>query len=240
MGLMPENIVKDQYVKLYQSKNSALMRLLAMVLVIVALLWAKNVLFGWFADITGLSAAERLATGTTLFWISLIFYFFFVVYTIMKLRTTFYEIFPDRVVLQAGIIARNRKAVDMHEFGQVLVEIGIVGRILNFGTIIFEYKMLGPAGDIGVDFYNVNDPQRYEHHMNVMLNRASREGGRMGDNQEHKTSEDSTSEDYDRAAGAMVAAVESQNTYEPDVSDMRDEHDTSGYDSGSIEGEIQL
>ena len=150
------------------------------------------------------------------------------VQTVLKWKTTFYEVYSDRVVMHTGIVAKDMRSVDMGSFGQLELLKGFWGQVLNYGTIRFMYHALGPAGNIGEDFYNVSNPDKYVAQLNVMLNKATKEGGGSVPKEEKNEAKEAV--DMAVQSAVAVAAVEREEPAQESVESQNQ----------PIEGEIKF
>jgi len=162
-------VVEGQYLKIYKSLNAVLGQIGGMVFFIWLIQWFKGWLFGWLYGLTGWSFLDQLAKGVWLVGFCLVLLVIWSIYLFFKWRSTYYEIYPDRVVIRKGIIARRRDEIQMDQFGALSIEQGMMGRMLNYGNLRFA---TGSMGAVGRTLRQIPNPEYYLQLINSMLNRV--------------------------------------------------------------------
>jgi hypothetical protein len=237
MSFFPHNIVQDNYIRLYTTSKILWIKLITGAIIILAILWFKTSLFRLIYRLTGLDFMLQLSQGSLLLIVLSVLYVISAIYLILWLKTHYYEVFPDRVIVSKGIISKKTVAVKMTQFGQVVMDIGIIGRLLSYGTIQFQYVALGPLGDMGISMYNIHDPARYMQRLAGILDMAQKsETGKVGngyDNNDEITRVSNT---------AAVAAAASNTNKDQSVSPSTtpDQDLPTDTNHQEIRGEIKL
>jgi uncharacterized membrane protein YdbT with pleckstrin-like domain len=73
-----------------------------------------------------------------------------------KLYARRYEVTSERVRATRGLVSHSISEADLDRITDVVVEQGVVGRVLNFGTLYFN---TAGGGGYEIVFYNVDDPK---------------------------------------------------------------------------------
>ncbi len=158
MSLFPENIVRDDYLDLRQTAKVLWMKMIVAVLIVLSVVWFKNNIVAYLVQAIGMDALMNLLRGPIYFVIAFGFLGLMVGYLILELRSIRYQVFKDRVVVTRGIIQRKSLTVRIEQFSQVEVVQGLLGRLFNYGTILFQYGPVTSIKDIMVSIENVDDP----------------------------------------------------------------------------------
>ena len=160
MSLFPQSVIRDDYLDLRQTTKVFWMKMIVAVLIVLAVVWFKNNILGYFAQAVGMDALVALLRGPI--YLVLAFGFLGIVagYLLLQLRAIRYQVYKDRVVVTGGVIQRKSLTVRIDQFPQVEVVQGLMGRIFNYGTILFQYGPISSIKDIMVALENVNDPSK--------------------------------------------------------------------------------
>lgn len=195
------------YLKLRQARSALFFMIGVTTVFLLGFWWVKGWFFGWLADVTGAEVFVGIASVSFLFWISLGVYAFLIGSLLVRWLSIYYEVYTDRIVTHTGLLARNTLEVDIQDFGLIQVKQSVLGRMLRYGTIDFQYRMLGPAGEIGEKFYNIPEPFRVSAQLRSLMGKASKEGLVGG---EAAKGSDTVSDA--RAAAVVVGAKANQAT----------------------------
>lgn len=162
-------VVEGQYLKIYKATSALLVQIIGLVVFIFLIQWFKGWLFGWLFELTGWSFMNTVAQGDILLGIMLFLLVFWSLYKWLKWRSHYYEIYPDRIVIKKGIIARRQVEIQMEEFGALQIDQGIIGRLFNYGNLRFN---VGSLGRVGRTLHQIPNPEYYLQLINSMLQHA--------------------------------------------------------------------
>ena len=107
-----------------------LVRPIALTFLVVAVLLVAEVLIP--AGVA--AAAERLALGV----VAIVLLMWWLVYPLLRWRTTVYELTTRRMRLRDGIIARNGRDIPLSRITDVSFRKGPLDRLLDCGTLVVE------------------------------------------------------------------------------------------------------
>jgi len=86
----------------------------------------------------------------------------------LKWYRTHFVLTSQRVIFQAGVIARKRVEISLHKINLVTFHQSVFERIINAGDIIIE----SGAEDGMETFSDVKDPQQVQAHIHQWIHRA--------------------------------------------------------------------
>ena len=107
-----------------------LLRPIALTFLVVAVLLVAEVLI----PAGKAAAAERLALGV----VAIVLLMWWLVYPLLRWRTTMYELTTRRMRLRDGIIARNGRDIPLSRITDVSFRKGPLDRLLGCGTLVVE------------------------------------------------------------------------------------------------------
>lgn len=82
---------------------------------------------------------------------------YFVIYVILKWLYEYYEIFPHFIVHNKGVIFRHEERYSFNQIKAIKLNQGILGKIFNFGTIMFYDWQLNKE----TSMYLIHNPKRH-------------------------------------------------------------------------------
>ena len=114
-----------------------------------------------------LSNGEVVKYETKLHWIIYLFGFIllfaygigiiFLILEFLTRKTSEFAVTNKRVVLKTGIISRKALDVQLDKIEGIVVDQGILGRMLNYGTIIVR-----GTGGASQPFHKIDDPLNFK------------------------------------------------------------------------------
>jgi hypothetical protein len=87
------------------------------------------------------------------------------IFVIMQWLFEYYEITPRMVIYRKGIIFKKEEKYKVEHLGLVKIEQGIVGKVLNYGTINLHNWMQGKDQSL----YLIHNPLKYMHILEHLL-----------------------------------------------------------------------
>jgi uncharacterized membrane protein YdbT with pleckstrin-like domain len=122
--------VGEEYVAVLHPHWKTLVRPVALTLLVVAVLLAGEVL----VPANRGAAVERLALAV----VAVLLLMWWLMYPILRWRTTVYELTNKRMRLRDGIITRNGRDIPLSRITDVSFRKGLLDRLLGSGTLIVE------------------------------------------------------------------------------------------------------
>jgi membrane protein YdbS with pleckstrin-like domain len=87
------------------------------------------------------------------------------IYIIMQWLSEYYEISPYAVTHKRGVLFKKADRYNMQNIKQMKVEQGVVGKLLNYGTVVlFDWRLSKYA-----ELYAVHNPMRYTKILEKLL-----------------------------------------------------------------------
>lgn len=170
---MPKDILESEHIRLYKAPMAVAMSVVRVLLVLI-LFWAlKHWVFTLIYDLSGWPFAKDWAGMEFLFWPAVILAGLAIGAEILRWRTTYYDIFPDRLVIRTGILSRARRSIDMDQFVALNISQSILGRVLGYGNIIFMQVVGTVVGKVGVVLEGVRKPDRLVDSASSYLRKAN-------------------------------------------------------------------
>ena len=93
------------------------------------------------------------------------------VFVIVEWLNEYYEITPTEVIHKKGLVFRREERNKIEHLGSVKMDQGVIGRILNFGTI----KLYNWATEKNVQLYLIHNPRKYRHILRTIIPTADEE-----------------------------------------------------------------
>lgn len=146
------------YIKIKQSAVFVGVKIVMLTLFLLLFWWLRNWLVSFLGSFMSVDLLTTITGKNILWWISVLVYAYLLFQVLVQWYTIVYEVFSDRIVISKGLIRKNKFTVSLEDFSQFQQYQSIVGRILNYGTIEFMYRTIGPAGGFGETFYNIDNP----------------------------------------------------------------------------------
>jgi len=79
------------------------------------------------------------------------------VYIILDWLNEYFEITPEHIFHKEGIFYQDEKKVNISQVNEIELKQGVLGKILNFGSIsLYNYRH-----DLLMDLYLIHNPNRY-------------------------------------------------------------------------------
>lgn len=146
------------YIKIKQSAVFVGVKIVMLTLFLLLFWWFRNWLVSFLGSFMSVDLLTSITGKNILWWISMLVYAYLLFQILVQWHTIVYEVFSDRIVMSKGLIRKNKFTVSLEDFSQFQQYQSVVGRILNYGTIEFMYRTIGPAGGFGETFYNIDNP----------------------------------------------------------------------------------
>lgn len=146
------------YIKIKQSTVFVGVKIVVLTLFLLLFWWFRDWLISFLGSFMSVDLLASITGRNILWWISVLVYAYLLFQVLVQWHTIVYEVFSDRIVISKGLIRKNKFTVSLEDFSQFQQYQSVMGRILNYGTIEFMYRTIGPAGGFGETFYNINNP----------------------------------------------------------------------------------
>ncbi len=133
--------------------------LLLVQLILLNILAALIITVGYIMLINSPVEAEifRSLTGLVILWLVFTFEIFLTIYAALQWINDYYELNTHNIVHRKGLIFRKIEKHPMEKLSFLTVDQGILGKILNYGTITF----LDARREKLLDLYSIHDPNKY-------------------------------------------------------------------------------
>lgn len=89
--------------------------------------------------------------------------------SLLKSATSEFAVTNKRVIIKTGFIRRTSIEILLEKIEGIAVEQGILGRILNYGTIV-----VGGTGASKTPFHNIDDPMRFRTEVQHQIEKKGR------------------------------------------------------------------
>ena len=80
----------------------------------------------------------------------------FIAVGVWKMKSRKYEVTNERVRVTRGLISHSMSEADLDKITDIVIEQGLIGRLLNFGTLFFN---TAGGGYYEIVYHNVDDPK---------------------------------------------------------------------------------
>ena len=158
---MPRDVIEEGHIKLCKATSAVVVSIIQIVGLLLLVWLLKHWIFNSIYELTGWLFAQNWSQVSFLFWPSVIFAGVAIIAAILHWVSVSYEIYPDRLLIRSGVLAKNRRSVDMDQFVAVDIKQGVWGRLFGYGDIVFLYEVLGSVvGNRGITLRNVSHPDR--------------------------------------------------------------------------------
>lgn len=139
---MPKDIIEPGRVRLYQAPMKMATTLLQIGLVVIIFWILKDWVFTKIYELSGWAFAKEWANISFLFWPTIIIAGLAMVSTVLNWLSTYYEIYPERLVVRNGLVSRQRISIDMDQFTAVQTYQSVWGRLWGYGDIVFLFEAI--------------------------------------------------------------------------------------------------
>lgn len=168
----PETSLTVEYVRLRPAPALLIIRLLGLGLVLIAVLLLARLSLDIFFSIFG-GLTPVFDNRYFMLIIGVIFYMIMSWILYEQWSHTMYTVYFDHILLERGWIFRTKRTLDIAQFGGAIVEQGVMGKLLKYGSIRLLFA--GAVGKLaGESLRDIGEPfQNYEMMMALIRGQTS-------------------------------------------------------------------